>query len=400
LSSRKIENEAMAIKYSAGLPTIFCDRFYKVRAQSCSPVDDDQQSSASSNSCSPPLIFQRSRYHRSYPAKVGGSKETATCRDLETNVTSNSFAPSEEIFERKLHLNGCVSDIATEKGGNALAIMSHESSSLEHSLAPSDKNGQFKIRMNVVGIPTDVKSQIDNSACPEVLFEGDTVEETYNVVPSSPIRLRSHTRIHAEDDILKKKIQNASRVGITKKVRTTEEIVQDMTMVRLPTLDQTEKEILHSSSSNNHSQVTTKETENTYSSVKNDISSLCVEVEASGARSISNNYDLETNEKVIEKTAEEEILARLPYIDAPKILAEMQAEIDNEVSEPCYSRKTLIPEQSSVFSDNILSKNDQIMDGITGNYSFDGKFKRWNENVSKHSYDNHLLLILPYTVID
>jgi len=391
LSKRKRMNEESTIKYSTGLPTIFLNRFYKVSPQSCGPDDDDQRSSPSSNSCSPPLILQRTDY-LSYTGKVIKSGNPAAYPYSRSSDSYPSTDSSEKFKENYL-------SVTRHKPGN-LAIQ-HDASDIVASNSSKEKNDitedcrypEREIEKNEYS--GEISSLGSKASCPEVVFTGSTVEESYNFVPSSPIKLRSHTNSHVQDDILMKNIQRASRVGQTSKIKTTKEILQNMTMVGLATNQPNENEIVKPLFSNTDTSVA-NETESASIPLKEDVLSSGVEVDSPVTEILSKNMKLETKEALIKQDADE-ILAKLPQIDVPKILAEMQAELEIQNMEKSDSEKRHILYQHSELSEYII---DQSIEGITGNFSFDGRFKRWNEVVSKPSYSNNLLHILPYTVIE
>lgn len=241
-------------------------------------------------------------------------------------------------------------------------------------------------------------SFVDQSSQPEILFTGDTVEVSYDAVPSSPIRLRSHAKVHTHEDILKKKIQRASRVGNASKIKTTEEIIQDMTMARRPTLDKSKMDLSSScpSNSNSNCSAALEATQIILAPLKEEVSLQSVEVNTPDTITNFHEIDSGCSENLIREDAEE-ILARLPYIDTCKVLEEMEAELEIETSKNCSRKKLITSQQCLELSTDIL---DQSIEGITGNYSFDNKFKPWNEILSRTSYNNNLLHILPYTVIE
>jgi len=397
LSQKSMANEIATIKYSTGLPTIFLSSFSKVSPQSCSPDEEDQRSSPSSNSCSPPLILKRTSYPNSYPPKVICSTIPKSCSKISHSYTKQSYGSSKKIDKRQLSLSGCMK-YKDEVEEMAAEIVSDNTASEEGKLRLPGKNKYQEPILDNHTKGVNEISFVDQSTQPEILFTGDTVEVSYDAVPSSPIRLRSHAKVHTNEDILKKKIQRASRVGNASKIKTTEEIIQDMTMARRPTLDKSKIELSSSSPSNSNSNcsVALEATQIILTPLKEEVSLQSVEGKTPDTVSNFHKIDSGSSENLIKEDAED-ILARLPYIDTCKVLEEMEAELENETSKNCSRKEQLTSHQCLELSTDIL---DQHIEGITGNYSFDNKFKPWNEILSRTSYNNNLLHILPYTVIE
>jgi hypothetical protein len=234
---------------------------------------------------------------------------------------------------------------------------------------------------------------------------------------------------------LKQQMQSATRSGILSKVRTTQELVQELTHSRLsspsltrhePTtlvtdvtqLNETKIELMnrffdsqnHSTNANtttdtvlsppdsleagrptspdalvnNHSQHS--------SSLSRSESATPVDGEVGPTHDLVNDGGKETVEDVI---------ARLPPIDTAAILAEMEQEIHEE-EDIDEDIEGLIPvkKQEIEITEEMVDKYNEQLENINGNFGFDGEFKEWHEVVSKASAEGDLLHILPYSVID
>jgi hypothetical protein len=99
----------------------------------------------------------------------------------------------------------------------------------------------------------------------------------------------------------------------------------------------------------------------------------------------------------------EDILAQLPPIDVASIMAEINADMQEDVDEEIEG---LIPvKKAEPLSDSVKAAMvDELHTGqhesVNGNFTHDGAFKEWHEVVSKETFNGDLLYILPYSVID
>ena len=116
----------------------------------------------------------------------------------------------------------------------------------------------------------------------------------------------------------------------------------------------------------------------------------------------------------------EDVLAQLPPIDKVAILAEINAEMQEESEAAANDQEEdddddediegLIPIKKPDKPADPLSEIDQAVvvqelhsgqhEGVNGNFTHDGAFKEWHEVVSKPTIHGDLLYILPYSVID
>ena len=97
----------------------------------------------------------------------------------------------------------------------------------------------------------------------------------------------------------------------------------------------------------------------------------------------------------------EDILARLPPIDTAAVLAEIEAEI---VEEDDLEVEGLIPVMPKPKPDTGPEVLHQLHEGrkesFNGNFDHEGDFHEWFEVVSKRTKDDDLLYVLPYCVIE
>merc|ERR1711894_456125 len=83
------------------------------------------------------------------------------------------------------------------------------------------------------------------------------------------------------------------------------------------------------------------------------------------------------------KETAEDVIARLPPINAAAILAEMEQEIMQEDDQD-EDIEGLIPvkKQEIEITDEMVNKYNEQLENINGNYGHDGEFKEWHEVVS------------------
>jgi len=101
----------------------------------------------------------------------------------------------------------------------------------------------------------------------------------------------------------------------------------------------------------------------------------------------------------------EDVMARLPPVDVAAVLAEMAKEAEMEPdSDDDVEMEGLIP----VKKPEPLAVTDELVDRLhegqtesfNGNFAHDGDFKEWHEVVTKTTLGGDLIHILPYSVID
>ena len=241
--------------------------------------------------------------------------------------------------------------------------------------------------------------------------------------------------------LLEEKINSAKRQA--SKVRTTQELVQELAL-RSNTPTTTNNAAAATtlrSSTNAHSNAILSETKTELmnrffeSQTTNGHSVLSPPLSSEGAPSPEggNQTMVASEDNVVtasshsnnaaglfQRESVEDVLAQLPPIDKVAILAEINAEMqeeepdaiaaDDEDDDDDEDIEGLIPIKKPDKPADPLSEIDQAVvvqelhsgqhEGVNGNFTHDGAFKEWHEVVSKPTIHGDLLYILPYSVID
>ena len=290
------------------------------------------------------------------------------------------------------------------------------------------------------------------ASTPSVSPQGSSLSPPVNAVIDTPIsfsssvkpaqgkrKTRSQRKSEDErrDDILKQQMQSATRSGVLSKVRTTQELVQELAHSRLSSpgltnnrhehsnivtdvtqLNETKTELMNRFfDSQNHSTNTNTTADTVLSPLDSEeaavppspdtlvnhhsqhSSTLSRSESATPIdRGVGSSHDLVSDS---DRETAEDVMARLPPIDRDAILAEMEQEILQE-EEQDQDIEGLIPVKKPEveITEEMVNKYTQQLENISGNFGYDGEFKEWHEVVSKPSAEGDLLHILPYSVID
>ena len=118
---------------------------------------------------------------------------------------------------------------------------------------------------------------------------------------------------------------------------------------------------------------------------------------------VTANGDQEMSEERPETV--EEIMAKLPVINASEVLAEMNAEmVDDDDEEELEEVAGLIPAKPAneieVTPELVDGLHDRPMANFNGNFDHKGDFKEWHEVLTKETLGGELLYVLPYSVIE
>lgn len=371
-----------------------------------------------------------------------GSNPPASKRSRPNGIVSNNQNTSEFLLQN--HRDNAISNSLSSP-----PLQNCDNHSAKAAVIPSNRfissgngttllPGTANIRESSTASTPSVSPQ-GSSLSPPVNPVIDTPLSSNNSAKPLPGKRKTRAQRRSEDerrdDILKQQMQSATRSGILSKVRTTQELVQELTHSRLsspsltrhePTtlvtdvtqLNETKIELMnrffdsqnHSTNANtttdtvlsppdsleagrptspdalvnNHSQHS--------SSLSRSESATPVDGEVGPTHDLVNDGGKETVEDVI---------ARLPPIDTAAILAEMEQEIHEE-EDIDEDIEGLIPvkKQEIEITEEMVDKYNEQLENINGNFGFDGEFKEWHEVVSKASAEGDLLHILPYSVID
>lgn len=239
---------------------------------------------------------------------------------------------------------------------------------------------------------------------------------------------------------MEEKINSAKRQA--SKVRTTQELVQELALrSNTPTTNAATAAAttLRSSTNNAHSNAILSETKTELmnrffeSQTTNGHSVLSPPLSSEGAPSPEADNQIMVNASEdhsnaaahpgFQRESVEDVLAQLPPIDKVAILAEINAEMQEESEAAAAANdqeeddddddediEGLIPIKKPDKPADPLSEIDQAVvvqelhsgqhEGVNGNFTHDGAFKEWHEVVSKPTIHGDLLYILPYSVID
>ena len=264
--------------------------------------------------------------------------------------------------------------------------------------------------------------------------------------PPGRRKTRSQRRSEDEprDDVLKQQMQSATRSGVLSKVRTTQELVEELTHSRLSSpslpstkpsqiinvtdvtqLNETKTELMNRFfDSQNHSANSTNATTDTVlsppdseeagspspdvlmnnhshrssSSLSRSDSATPIE---RGVGGLTNSFMDNASKETVE-----DVMARLPPINTAAILEEIELQAQREAEQEDQEDQDvegLIPIKKpdvEVTDEMVTLLNDGHLESFNGNVGHDGEFKEWHEVVSKQSADGDLLHILPYSVIE
>ena len=240
------------------------------------------------------------------------------------------------------------------------------------------------------------------------------------------------------EDILKLQMQSATRSGVLSKVRTTQELVQELTHSRLTSpslttttnnkiishnhvvdtvtqLNETKTELMNrffDSQNNHHSDNNADTVLSPPDSDTGGVPSPDILVNnhshqssrsasrSESATPIDNGVGLSVSDNGGKETVED-VMARLPPIDAAAILAELEKESLLEEQDEDVDGLIPIKKPEIEITEEMVDRlNSSKVESFNGNFGHDGEFKEWHEVVSKTSAEGDLLHILPYSVID
>jgi len=362
-----------------------------------------------------------------------GSKPPSSKRSRPNGIVSNKQNTSE--FLLKNH-----KDIAINNSLSSPPLQNCDNHSTKAAVVPP---GRF----------TSNGSNGSKASTPSVSPHGSSLSPPVNNVIDTPIsfnnsakpppgkrKTRGQRRSEDErhDDILKQQMQSATRSGVLSKVRTTQELVQELAHSRLSSPSLTSARHESGGLVNDVTQLNETKTElmnrffDSQTHPGNAISSGDTvlsppnSIEAGRPHSpdaLMNNRSQRSSsisrsesETPVEgrvaptpdinsdgtKESAEDVIARLPPIDRASILAEMEREMQEEEEEEEQDIEGLIPvkRQEVEITEEMVDKYNEQIENINGNFGFDGEFREWHEVVSKPTAEGDLLHILPYSVID
>jgi len=237
---------------------------------------------------------------------------------------------------------------------------------------------------------------------------GSTNGHHVQVVPknnsSTKVSQRKKKLEEEREHLLEQKLLTARRQA--SKVRTTQELVQELALRSSTTVNPTTAK--NSKSTNNQSIANETKTElmnRFFESQSNGHDVLSPPLSDSPSppsgsailAKIPEHATKDTNSNTAESV--EDILAQLPPIDSASILAEMNSEIIEEDVDG------LIPVKKEEFDDKVKALMVEELhsgqhESVNGNFNHDGAFREWHEVVTKETLHGDLLYILPYSVID
>jgi len=376
-----------------------------------------------------------------------GSKPPSSKRSRPNGIVSNNQNTSE--FLLKNH-----KEIAINNSLSSPPLQNCDNHSTKAAVVPPGKytsngsNGSILLQgsNNVVessAASTPSGSPQGSSLSPPVNTVIETPISSNNSAKPPPGKRKTRGQRRSEDerhdDILKQQMQSATRSGILSKVRTTQELVQELTHSRLSSpsltsarhesanlvsdvtqLNETKTELMNrffDSQTHPANTITSADTvlsppdsleagrPNSPDALLNNRSQRSSSLSRSESATpvdggVASTADLTTGDGT--KECAEDVIARLPPIDRASILAEMEREISQEEEEEEQDIEGLIPvkKQEVEITEEMVEKYNKQIENINGNFGFDGEFREWHEVVSKPTAEGDLLHILPYSVID
>jgi len=360
-----------------------------------------------------------------------GSKPPSSKRSRPNGIVSNNQNTSE--FLLKNH-----KDIAINNSLSSPPLQNCDNHSTKAVVVPP---GRF----------TSNGSNGSKASTPSVSPQGSSLSPPVNNMIDTPIssnssakpppgkrKTRGQRRSEDErhDDILKQQMQSATRSGILSKVRTTQELVQELTHSRLSSpsltsarhepanlvndvtqLNETKTELMNRFfDSQNHptNAISSADTvlsppdsieagrANSPDALLNNRSHRSSSISQSESATPIDGGAAPTPDLVGDGTREcaEDVIARLPVIDRASILAEMERQMQEEEEEQDIEGLIPVKKQEVEITEEMVDKYNEQIENINGNFGFDGEFKEWHEVVSKQTAEGDLLHILPYSVID
>lgn len=205
-------------------------------------------------------------------------------------------------------------------------------------------------------------------------------------------------------DVLKEKFASIARVS---KVKTTQELLEDIARrsgspTILPVQPAARSAVSVESVTNAVTNTAVKTERHWPTDAKHELmakffqshSSAAAAAAASGERNANNH----STNKLTEKDPVAEILARLPPLDPSVALQwqQQQAEEEEVVQDDTSSE---IPRPPAKEEDVDRLHSDHV-DNVNGSRDWRNEFHEWHETLSVSSYQQDLLHLLPYVVID
>ena len=230
---------------------------------------------------------------------------------------------------------------------------------------------------------------------------------------NSKVSQRKKKLEEEREHLLEQKLLTARRQA--SKVRTTQELVQELALNSTPTPNNKSKIIVNETKTELMNRFFQSQDPNTQEN-NSVLSPPLSDTVPDSPTSPDSKNEHNSHESV------EDILAQLPPIDSASILAEMNS-CNDEEDDIGNCQKNLGKSKSSIsisisnLSDGLipvkkeeLSKQVQEAmveelhsgqhESVNGNFNHDGTFREWHEVVTKETLHGDLLYILPYSVID
>ena len=230
---------------------------------------------------------------------------------------------------------------------------------------------------------------------------------------NSKVSQRKKKLEEEREHLLEQKLLTARRQA--SKVRTTQELVQELALNSTPTPNNKSKIIVNETKTELMNRFFQSQDPNTQEN-NSVLSPPLSDTVPDSPTSPDSKNEHNSHESV------EDILAQLPPIDSASILAEMNSCNDEEddignCQKNLGKSKFSISISISNLSDGLipvkkeeLSKQVQEAmveelhsgqhESVNGNFNHDGTFREWHEVVTKETLHGDLLYILPYSVID
>jgi len=208
---------------------------------------------------------------------------------------------------------------------------------------------------------------------------------------NSKVSQRKKKLEEEREHLLEQKLLTARRQA--SKVRTTQELVQELALNSTPTPNNKSKIIVNETKTELMNRFFQSQDPNTQEN-NSVLSPPLSDTVPDSPTSPDSKNEHNSHESV------EDILAQLPPIDSASILAEMNSCNDEE-----DDIDGLIPVKKEELSKQVQEAMVEELhsgqhESVNGNFNHDGTFREWHEVVTKETLHGDLLYILPYSVID
>jgi hypothetical protein len=309
-----------------------------------------------------------SPYLRSTPVMTNNKRTFSSMRcDDDSQTLKNGPASFEHRDSKRPRLNGISSDY----------LMCDDS-------LTSDNNAN---NVNVNHRPVAESAEDSIPTTPRLPATPSDVSELSETRSARRKNRTGRTKDEVQDGLMQRMASIRKSSG---KVRTTQELVQDMALRSAsPALANHRMKPIPATSPNHLNEETKTELMNRFlQSQQSEVPSP--QSESTPVPEVANRPE-----------TVEDILARLPPIDSAAVLAEIESEIVEEDDLEVEGLIPVMPKPRPDTGPEVLQElHEGRKESFNGNFDHAGDFHEWFEVVSKRTKDDDLLYVLPYCVIE